>query len=528
MLNLFAQARNKATEHRTHRTHTEERIMDRYIPRTLSSHSYRSRPEPTEALDDSILNFTGTAINEGSRALGSAPQLKISEANSLPVERQSEAIRELLEFQAVGRVFNFRPETPKLRGASASGFSLLTPVSGSGACSTPSGSSSLQFSRVSGSFASASTARTSFDCDISSMVSTPVKRKNTAASRTPLRVLDAPSLTNDFYTNVVSWSTLTGRIAVGLASDVYLWREDEIATLLEVPRGHSISVVSFSMGDYIVIATKEGNFFLFSQSPESRTLLYEYDNSGKGICCLTWCPHRPNAFFAGDDSGSVLYFEISDTKKLELVSKFKCHQQQVCGIAVGYDGSQISVGGNDNCCTIWDITDINNPQHMFHLSHQAAVKAIAYCPWSKALLATGGGSKDRTIRFWHTKSGTLLKSIQTNGQITSLIWSTKKKQITLTSGFGDPKESKLISVYSYPVMEELVQVDATPGLRALSAVLSPDSCGICVATNDETVRFYQIWNPDDCVIKESQEGSIFGSDLIDLCEGITKTGGSIR
>lgn len=164
----------------------------------------------------------------------------------------------------------------------------------------------------------------------------------------------------------------------------------------------------------------------------------------------------------------------------------------------------------------------------FFLPHQAAVKAIAYCPWSSSLLATGGGSKDRTIRFWHTNSGTLLESIPTKGQITSLIWSKRKKQIVVTYGFGDSQKPLLIGLYSYPKMEPIVQVEATPNLRILSAVMSPDSSSICVAANDETVRFYELWNPNDRIIVESQEGGLYGSELIELCEGITKSGGFIR
>ncbi len=34
--------------------------------------------------------------------------------------------------------------------------------------------------------------------------------------------------------------------------------------------------------------------------------------------------------------------------------------------------------------------------------HSAAVKAMAWCPWQSNGLATGGGSNDRTIRFWNT------------------------------------------------------------------------------------------------------------------------------
>lgn len=198
------------------------------------------------------------------------------------------------------------------------------------------------------------------------------------------------------------------------------------------------------------------------------------------------------------------------------------------GIAISQDGKQLAVGGNDNCCTIWDIENVCGPKLRYLLPHQAAVKAIAYCPWSKSLLATGGGSKDRTIRFWHTNSGTLISSIKTNGQITSLIWSKTKKQIVATFGYGDGPKPTLIAVYSYPKMEPLVQVEATSSIRVLSAVLSPDSGSVCVAANDETIRFYDIWDPVEGAIMESQENGVLGSDLIELCEGISKHGDSIR
>lgn len=185
----------------------------------------------------------------------------------------------------------------------------------------------------------------------------------------------------------------------------------------------------------------------------------------------------------------------------------------------------MSIGGNDNCCTIWNIEDLSKPELKYFLPHQAAVKAIAYCPWSTAILATGGGSRDRTIRFWHTNSGTLLDSLKTSGQITSLIWSECKKQIAATFGFTG---TKMISVYSYPKMEEIVQVEGSPDSRVLSAVTSPDSTSICVASNDETVRFYELWDPKDNKILKTQENGLFGSDLIELSEGISIPGGTIR
>jgi cell division cycle 20-like protein 1 (cofactor of APC complex) len=41
-------------------------------------------------------------------------------------------------------------------------------------------------------------------------------------SKTPFKVLDAPSLQDDYYLNLVDWSS-TNVLAVALANAVYLW-----------------------------------------------------------------------------------------------------------------------------------------------------------------------------------------------------------------------------------------------------------------------------------------------------------------
>ncbi len=48
---------------------------------------------------------------------------------------------------------------------------------------------------------------------------------------------------------------------------------------------------------------------------------------------------------------------------------------------------------------------------------QAAVKALAWCPFQSNLLATGGGTADRCIKFWNTHTGAVLSSIDTGSQV---------------------------------------------------------------------------------------------------------------
>jgi cell division cycle protein 20 (cofactor of APC complex) len=53
----------------------------------------------------------------------------------------------------------------------------------------------------------------------------------------------------------------------------------------------------------------------------------------------------------------------------------------------------------------------------FYSQHQAAVKAVSWCPWQPGVLATGGGTADKTIKIWNINSGTLLNSVDAKSQV---------------------------------------------------------------------------------------------------------------
>lgn len=49
--------------------------------------------------------------------------------------------------------------------------------------------------------------------------------------------------------------------------------------------------------------------------------------------------------------------------------------------------------------------------------HTAAVKAIAWSPHQHGLLASGGGTADRCIRFWNTSTNAMLNCVDTGSQV---------------------------------------------------------------------------------------------------------------
>jgi meiosis-specific APC/C activator protein AMA1 len=179
--------------------------------------------------------------------------------------------------------------------------------------------------------------------------------------------------------------------------------------------------------------------------------------------------------------------------------------------------------------------------------HSAAIKAIAFCPWQRGLLATGGGSNDRAIHFYHTFSGACLATIDVQAQVTSLIWSTGRREIAATFGYAQPTHPYRIAVFSWPECKQILAIPWENDLRALLAIPYPggpnkmsskagegetwgsrtaeEGC-IVVACSDESVKFHEVWSGRR-KSTVGQIGLLGGSDILESLEGIDKEGSEV-
>ena len=112
------------------------------------------------------------------------------------------------------------------------------------------------------------------------------------------------------------------------------------------------------------------------------------------------------------------------------------HKQEVCGLRWSFDErSMLASGGNDNKLLIWDVKKHTSPMHVFS-DHTAAVKAIAWSPHQNGLLASGGGTADRCIRFWNCLTGHGINSIDTGSQVCNLAFSKNCNELVSTHGYS--------------------------------------------------------------------------------------------
>lgn len=220
---------------------------------------------------------------------------------------------------------------------------------------------------------------------------------------------------------------------------------------------------------------------------------------------------------------------------MRVLLRLDVHTQQVCGLAWSFDNAFLASGGNDNCACVFEVKKLLArcppvSDHPFQaeipfyntlggaavrvrITLSAAIKALAFAPFSPSVLALGAGSNDRAIHFHDARTGSKLKAIDCAAQVTSLTWSTTRAEIAATFGFAQPDHRVRLAVYAWPSCRLLVAVEWPHDHRALWAVAFPrgppqdekgrnrrsrakqEGC-LVVAASDASIKFHEVWTEE--------------------------------
>ena len=367
-------------------------------------------------------------------------------------------------------------------------------------------------------------------------------------------MLDAPDLVDDFYLNLLSWSS-KNTLAVGLGRDVYLWKaSDGTVSVLNSESGNNNAVVE---GDYVssvswagdgrhvaIGIARAGAVPGSDQSRQHEVQLWDAAagrqlRSLKGhaarVASLAW---NGSTLSSGGRDSLILNHDVRAREHVVASLSDNGHSAEVCGLAWDRSGRYLASGGNDNVVCVWEPTaratmstrsstsnnpsvPVYRPRHRF-TDHCAAVKALAWCPFQPAVLASGGGAADRSIRTWNAHTGAALSHVDAGAQVTSLAWAPLadgSRELLSAHGYSSAPNapSNGLAIWKYPSLTRVATVGVAGvgatgattanavatngagahGARVLHMTVSPDGRTVATAAADETLRFWKVFGGCD-------------------------------
>lgn len=312
------------------------------------------------------------------------------------------------------------------------------------------------------------------------LLSPPKKTRN--IPKIPYRVLDAPDLADDFYLNLVDWGS-QDIMAVGLGSSVYLWNgvSGTVNHLCDLGTNDSICSLSWiGSGTHLAIGTNSGLVEIW----DATTCKCTRTMTGHSLraSSLAWNKH---ILTSGSRDKTILHRDVREAA--HYTTRLDAHVHEVCGLKWNVEEDKLASGGNDNKLFVWEGLG-TKPLYTFD-EHQAAVKAIAWSPHQRGILASGGGTADRSIKIWNTLTGQKIHDVDTGSQVCNLGWSKNSNELVSTHGYSKHQ----IVIWKYNTMQQVASLTGHT-YRVLYLSMSPDGQTIVTGAGDETLRFWNVFD----------------------------------
>lgn len=324
-----------------------------------------------------------------------------------------------------------------------------------------------------------------FGADSQRLLRTP-RKPTRKVPKNPYKVLDAPELQDDFYLNLVDWSS-QNQLSVGLSSCVYLWSAttSQVIKLCDLSISNEqdqvTSVQWCDKGDLLAVGTNRGITQIWDVTTQKK--VRDLTGHTSRIGCLAW---NADTICSGSRDRTIMHRDIRCDDN-DQGKKLTHHRQEVCGLKWSPDKQLLASGGNDNQLLVWNLRR-NDPTQTYN-QHNAAVKALAWSPHHHGLLVSGGGTADRCLRFWNTLTGQPMQSVDTGSQVCNVAWSKHSSELVSTHGYS----YNHVIIWKYPSLQPVTKLVGHQ-YRVLYLAMSPDGESIVTGAGDETLRFWHVFN----------------------------------
>ncbi|QEU58611.1 Cdh1 [Kluyveromyces lactis] len=299
-------------------------------------------------------------------------------------------------------------------------------------------------------------------------------------AKVPYRVLDAPSLADDFYYDLIDWSS-TDVLAVALGKSIFLSdNTTNDVTHLATSESDFTSLSWVDSGSHLAVGLSSGIVEIYDVLKNKciRTLSGHVDR----VACLSWNNH---ILSSGSRDRKILHRDVRAPEPF--FEQIDTHSQEVCGLKWNVNENKLASGGNDNMVYVYDGT-LRQPMLSME-EHTAAVKAIAWSPHTRGVLATGGGTADKKLKIWNISKALKLNEVDTGSQLCNMLWSKNTDEIITSHGYSKYN----LTLWNYPTLEPMAVLKGH-SFRVLHLTLSADGTTVVSGAGDETLRYWKLFD----------------------------------
>lgn len=318
----------------------------------------------------------------------------------------------------------------------------------------------------------------------------------------PFRILDAYGADQDWYLSPLSFSNKLGVGALATAK-VIATRNINTKQELSYTNHYNSYQASAWIGDALIGAGKSldaGFAELYTFSPAAMLLAQSYKSKGSDPVVARHFGGPSNCFALGFRDGSLQIFDIRSKSH---VLGLPAHKEELCGLTVSQNGTTLATGSNDGQLKLWDMRSGAVMPLSTFADSKSAIKALAWHPTEPSILAYGAGSSDRKsgssdrkVKILDTSANKVIKSFQTESQVSGLEWISKNTLVMAHGYLG----SNLLSTYRFnPSFTRFERghfiAKQDEELRALSMVSGPRDekmSEIWVLCNNEQILCYDV------------------------------------
>ncbi|KAI5180986.1 cell division cycle 20-like protein 1, cofactor of APC complex [Nematocida sp. AWRm80] len=298
----------------------------------------------------------------------------------------------------------------------------------------------------------------------------------------PIRVTKVCGLADDFYSSLLDWQG--NNIVFALDERVFVqnFLTGHISLLARLGSTYITSIKASPIDNIIGVGTCTGDVALIDMNG-SVSIQRHVHKSRIGV--MEW---NGKQLLTGSRDRTIKHIDI---RTMENTASVSVHTQEVCGLSFSPCKTYLATGGNDNRVFILDARHRAATVHTIE-AHKAAVKAIGWCPDRSNILATGGGTADRTVKIWNVSGNKedLVDNIDYGSQVCNLKW-TRRNELITTHGYSQ-NDIRLLDI-SRKKQTRLFEGHKS---RVIHFGIGADEEYFATGSGDETMRIWKVRETD--------------------------------